>query len=337
MRVSAITACIIFAFTIANTHATCVANIAAYPGWTGTAPSGTVVVGTASGSGSATILKLTYDLANLGAGISGGVHIHTGKSCAEASGVGGHYWATVPDLWIPIKYGTSNANGASSGEVTLASGLSLPLQEGHTIVLHTTGGARTGCGVITCTPSYVTPTPPPTSCSATISTYPGSSMSSSGDVTVTSTGTSTELNYQYALSGLTASVSSKLFIATGVSCANANYTGYSTGGYYISSAPSSTYATSSATGTSSGGFQSDVGIGLADMSGRVVLVDDTSGPAGCGVLTCTDGLSSDGLSTGAIAGISVGAALGGLLLLGALGYLMWVTPPAPQVRLSNLC
>merc|ERR1711988_895950 len=214
--------------------------------------------------------------------------------------MGGHYWATVPDLWIPIKYGTSTANGTSSGEVTLASGLSLPLQEGHTIILHTTGGARSGCGTITCTPSYVTPTPPPTSCSATISTYPGTSKYPSGAVTVTSTGTGTGLNYLYALSNLTSNISGSLFIATGVSCADAAYTGYSTGGYYISSAPTSTYGLSSATGTSSRSFQSDVGIGLADMSGRVVLVDDPSGPVGCGVLTCTASATSPATVTSTV-------------------------------------
>jgi len=44
----------------------------------------------------------------------------------------------------------------------------------------------------------------------------------------------------------------------------------------------------------------------------------------------------DGLSTGAQAGIITGSIIAGLSLIAVLGYLMWVTPPAPQAKLSNL-
>jgi len=61
---------------------------------------------------------------------------------------------------------------------------------------------------------------------------------------------------------------------------------------------------------------------------------------GSGLVTHTCPFQSNGdqgLSDGAKAGIIVGATLGGILLIGALGYLMWVLPPAEQFKHSNLC
>lgn len=63
-----------------------VAGITQYPGFTGMGPMGNITVQSAQGAGP---LALYYYLTGLPANSSGGFHIHTGTTCANASLVGG--------------------------------------------------------------------------------------------------------------------------------------------------------------------------------------------------------------------------------------------------------
>ena len=90
-----------------------VAYLQRYPGYTGSlkdSVSGVVTVGQLDTG--TTVLQ--YELFGLetGVGKQGGLHIHTGTSCAAADDVGGHYWNTdtlVPDPWTPMKHNPKHA------------------------------------------------------------------------------------------------------------------------------------------------------------------------------------------------------------------------------------
>ena len=100
-----------------------------YPGYTGVlqdSVSGVVTVGQLDTE--TTVLQ--YELFGLetGAGKQGGLHIHTGTSCATADKVGGHYWNTntlVPDPWTPMKHNPSTIARTSSGSMNVVTGLAL--------------------------------------------------------------------------------------------------------------------------------------------------------------------------------------------------------------------
>lgn len=142
-----------------------VATLGPYPGTEADSSfqSGSVIV-TEDASGA---LVLAYQWVGETGGASGGIHVHTGRTCDDASQVGGHYWTpqTMADMWIPAKW------QSSSGKVTVAgTGLSLGDVLGRTVVVHAPSGSRWACGVITYSvPAYVpaekpefAPTPKPT-------------------------------------------------------------------------------------------------------------------------------------------------------------------------------
>ncbi|KAH8066203.1 hypothetical protein JL722_619 [Aureococcus anophagefferens] len=87
--------------------------------------------------------------AGLEASASGGFHIHTGTTCADAAAVGGHYYAHdagAVDPWFDTKYET-DAVGAVSGTVAAFVDFDLPIA-GRTVVVHDAAGARVACGVL---------------------------------------------------------------------------------------------------------------------------------------------------------------------------------------------
>ena len=71
----------------------------AYPGYTGDlTPSGYVVVGQNPGNCDSIVHTIFYSLRGLEvSGSGGGLHIHSGTSCATAGEVGGHYWTPTND------------------------------------------------------------------------------------------------------------------------------------------------------------------------------------------------------------------------------------------------
>jgi len=134
--------------------------IATYPEYTGAAGVGTSTVTVKADHNS---LTFEYDLNGLDTAVAaytGGIHIHSGYSCATAGEVGGHWWdASVADPWTTTYTVTAGAS-TSAGSFTItasALGLSPLLMVGHTVVVHAADGSRIGCGVLTTS----APTPSP--------------------------------------------------------------------------------------------------------------------------------------------------------------------------------
>merc|ERR1712078_924141 len=85
-------------------------NVQPYPGYEGPLKVTGEVNAYLAKSGSA---YLTYSLRGLedackttpeGVANACGIHIHEGKTCDDASAVGGHYFATDSDPWSPLGY-----------------------------------------------------------------------------------------------------------------------------------------------------------------------------------------------------------------------------------------
>jgi len=81
-----------------------------------------------------------------------GVHIHTGRSCDTAAGVGGHLWNPLvgsADPWTTTVY---SAGGGSSVQTSdseiVTTGLTSDDILGRVMVVHDSTGARIACGVI---------------------------------------------------------------------------------------------------------------------------------------------------------------------------------------------
>ena len=159
------------------------ATIGQYPGAANSPVSGSVtVVANADNSG---ILFEAFleDVSGTGMveNATGGVHIHTGTSCASADEVGGHFFlipytaperSAGPDVWANVEYYTDGAGcvnpqidnlevtglyyDADASEddppaITDATGADMNVA-GHAVVLHDTDGAIAGCGVINSDP-----------------------------------------------------------------------------------------------------------------------------------------------------------------------------------------
>ena len=99
--------------------------------------------------------------------VSGGIHIHTGKSCATAGEVGGHFYPNLAaDPWDTSTYTVSSngavlsaqgsvlGNGTEAGRSMLRAGLSgwndtMASVVGRALVVHDSFGNRIACGLIT--------------------------------------------------------------------------------------------------------------------------------------------------------------------------------------------
>ena len=98
-------------------------------------------------------ISVYYNLSNLTPNSVGGLHIHTGSGpgvCTNASAVGGHYWIPTPtitsDPWNTTW--TSDSTGRAVGNFTVSTGVGYSGNVWHAIVVHTSSGARVGCGVL---------------------------------------------------------------------------------------------------------------------------------------------------------------------------------------------
>eukprot|EP00941_MAST-03F_sp_MAST-3F-sp1_P006391 g6391.t1 len=122
------------------------ASLGPYPGYTGAEKAiGDVQV---FGKGS-TSVYLVNSLTGLTKDSSGGVHIHSGKSCAAASDVGGHYYKNSAgnDPWTAVQY-VANGNGDVGTIHHVNSGIAAASLRGHAIVVHNGNGDRIACGLI---------------------------------------------------------------------------------------------------------------------------------------------------------------------------------------------
>merc|ERR1712166_170460 len=143
------------------------------------------------------------------------------------------------------------------------------------------------------------------SCTATISQYPGySATSPAGTVKVSEGSSSAQITLEYALSGLAPGSTGGLHLHTGTTCDRAS----SVGPHYWTPASSAdpwttTYAASSASGTSFGSLSLFSGYSVSLNVGHAVVVHDSTARIGCGV--CVEDSSSGGLSDAEIAAIVV--------------------------------
>merc|ERR1712166_1096922 len=137
---------------------TCTATMAPYPGYAGSVNLAGTVKATATGMDHfSSTIDLDYQLTGAEPSVQGGIHIHTGTTCADASLVSGHYFATASDPWSTTTYQT-DGYGAVTGTIAgVAAGLGFNAIVDHTIVVHDSAGARIGCGV--CRPDSVAPLP----------------------------------------------------------------------------------------------------------------------------------------------------------------------------------
>lgn len=113
---------------------------------------------------SATSGTLQMRVENLGASIVGGVHIHTGRSCASTTSQGGHYFnPTTGDPWFPTVNATiaptatnynTNAAGTGTADFQFDQGHGYADTIGRVVVIHdeliANNGtyARIACGVL---------------------------------------------------------------------------------------------------------------------------------------------------------------------------------------------
>ena len=122
-----------------------VSSLAPYPGYTGalTAVLSSSLTFEVKSDGS---LLVSYDVQFTEANAAGGLHIHSGTTCADAALVGGHYFSTNVDPWTTTWQ--SDITGAATGVFTVNSGVGYADNIGHAVVLHAADGSRIACGVL---------------------------------------------------------------------------------------------------------------------------------------------------------------------------------------------
>merc|ERR1712166_255825 len=285
-----IIACALSGLVASASAAQCTATIALYPGYIGaySSAAGTVTV-ESSGDVPGNTLTLTYALTGLEPSRDQGLHVHTGITCADATYVSGHFFATETDPWTSTNGAivTADTSGASSGNFGIKDGISYDATVGHAIVVHDAStDTPIGCGICVETQA----------CTAQISMYPGYeaaagtvAYAAAGTVKVTSTGVDSylsALDLTYSLTGTGTSTTAQVYMATGVSCGNSDYIGTP---YYATSAdPWTTNGTVSVGSDSlaSGDFSIMAGLKYASVVGHAVVVlagDTNSSKIGCGV------------------------------------------------------
>jgi len=136
-----------------------VASFAPYPGYSGyLRVVGTVTIEGFPGTETTAKQKLSWSLLGLDTACTAGaatakngcgIHIHVGKSCEVADGVGGHHWsrALASDPWAPFVY-VAAADGSSQQTAAVVTGLPNKDIMGRVMVVHDLSGARVACGLI---------------------------------------------------------------------------------------------------------------------------------------------------------------------------------------------
>lgn len=112
---------------------------------------------------SAPALQLTYTIG--GGEQGGGIHIHTGSSCASADAPGGHFFQGSTDPWpasvVVCEACPVQPEELSGVNVVDAGGLTLSDVNGRTVVVHASDGERIACGVISDGTAVLAPYPNP--------------------------------------------------------------------------------------------------------------------------------------------------------------------------------
>lgn len=149
-----------------NAQRRLIAVLGSYPGYTGNLTvTGSFAI--SYGQSTNTTFRAHYDLRGLDPACSSGcgIHIHTGTTCSDASLVGGHYWTptNITDPWNSVMYYAS-INGTASGVLLFSNGYNYSNNLGHSVVVHTAGGARVACGTLQATKGNL---------KATMGNYPG--------------------------------------------------------------------------------------------------------------------------------------------------------------------
>ena len=77
-------------------------------------------------------------------GISAGIHIHSGTSCALPLGL---FSSQNPNPWFAATY-TTDRFGNSEGTFEINTGKALEENNGHAVTIHDAKGAALACGVL---------------------------------------------------------------------------------------------------------------------------------------------------------------------------------------------
>ena len=103
---------------------TCTATMAPYPGYAGSVNLAGTVKATATGMDHfRSTIDLDYQLTGAVPSAQGGIRIHTGTTCADASLVSGHYFATASDPWSTTTYQTDGIGAVTGTIAGVAAGL----------------------------------------------------------------------------------------------------------------------------------------------------------------------------------------------------------------------
>ncbi|MEH6444497.1 MAG: hypothetical protein V7784_11420 [Oceanospirillaceae bacterium] len=123
---------------------TLAADLGTYPGSSLSAPAGKVSV-----SFDKETLSVKFNMNGITPSSKGGIHIHTGTSCDDASKVGGHYWSATlgDDTWKTTTW-ESDSNGNAKGELMVKTGYNYAENLSHALVIHNTEGSRIACGIL---------------------------------------------------------------------------------------------------------------------------------------------------------------------------------------------
>jgi Cu/Zn superoxide dismutase len=220
----------------------------------------------------------------------GGLHIHKGVSCNEASLVGAHYWnaAITTDPWnAATRYGLGTAmadNGYVTGTFDVPDNYPLAANIGHSVVVHagntTQNNPRIGCGTLKGDNYYQ---------SHFSANYPGTTPTETirGHFIASKDATDPNLvHYSYALTSSEAEGSEGgLHVHAGLYCAAPNGAALA-GPHYYSGATdpwTTKYAPVDANGASWGYFALDDGYSFDDHKNRATVAHFADGArATCG-------------------------------------------------------
>ena len=194
---------------------TAVATLDTYPGYAGPLKvSGTIVI-TETDAG----ISVLGTVAGLETTTSGGIHVHEGVSCAEASDPGGHFYPGLAvDPWLDTAW-ASNANGAASVSFPMAHfavghGKTDQNVANRAVVVHDSSGTRVGCGVLASTPGEVVQV-------AGYPGYAGTYENMTGTMVVSTLAQGDGVSFAGTLANLEASTSGGLHVHDGFTVADA--------------------------------------------------------------------------------------------------------------------